>query len=138
MNITEIADLNLWLHTNVFDGGKFVGLKKRGLWYRPDAKGYTDRVEEAGRYTPEEAKKHEYKGGGAWDEPVTIHEFPAEDFTSPAGFTKLLKKCIEKSDGYHIQFNDRHVSWGKDGTHAYGDTIEIALMLFAKKLFSNE
>lgn len=54
----------------------FVGLKKRGLWYRPGGHGYTSCEREAGRYTREQAKQHEYPH----DEPVTIHEFSRLDY----------------------------------------------------------
>jgi predicted RNA-binding Zn-ribbon protein involved in translation (DUF1610 family) len=50
-------------------GRRCYVLRKRGLFYRPKACGYTDRVEEAGRYTFDEAKAHEYLR----DEPVTMH-----------------------------------------------------------------
>lgn len=56
-----------------------VGLKKRGLWYRPKACGYTGNASEAGRYTREEAKQHEY----IHDQPddVTIAELPTPPLT---------------------------------------------------------
>ena len=53
-----------------------VGLMKRGLWYRPEACGYTNCECEAGRFTLEEAKKHEY----LLDEPVTIHRFKTPNY----------------------------------------------------------
>lgn len=54
------------------------GLIKRGLWYRQKACGYTDRAEEAGRYTYEEALKHQYLKG---EEPVTIKSLPILPYT---------------------------------------------------------
>lgn len=48
-------------------------LRKRGLYYRPNAQGYTSCFGEAGRFTYEEAKKHEY----LYDEPVTMHHVAA-------------------------------------------------------------
>lgn len=50
-------------------GPRCYVLKKHGYFYRPKASGYTDRVEEAGRYTFAQAKTHEYPH----DEPVTMH-----------------------------------------------------------------
>jgi hypothetical protein len=44
-------------------------IRKRGYFYRTRAKGYTDRIEEAGRYTYAEAQRLEYPH----DEPVTKH-----------------------------------------------------------------
>lgn len=73
-----------------------VGLKKRGYWYRPNARGYTACECEAGRYTLEEAKKHEYKLG---DEPVTIHRF-----TTP-NYAESLDACREFMS--HIKDEER-------------------------------
>jgi hypothetical protein len=136
MTQLEISDLNDWIGRNLFDSHKFVGLKKRGLWYRPGAAGYTANPDEAGRYTLEEAKRHE----DLRDEPVTIHEFPVEDFESPAGFVKLLKKCCEKLGcEIHIEiYNKRWLVCGDSVPTTSDDTLELALILFAKKLFSNE
>lgn len=50
-------------------GRRCYVLRKRGLFYRAGAKGYTNRIEEAGRYSHEEAKRHEYP----YYEPVTMH-----------------------------------------------------------------
>ena len=66
----------------------FVGLKKRGYWYRPDACGYTSRENEAGRYTIEEAQEHAHPDG----DPVTIHRF-----TTP-NYAESLDACREFED----------------------------------------
>lgn len=50
-------------------GGRCYVLRKRGLFYRPNAAGYTSHIDEAGRYTKAEALKHVYPH----DEPVTMH-----------------------------------------------------------------
>lgn len=65
-------------------GPQLVGLKlkKRGLWYRPGAKGYTSCECKAGRYTMEQAKEHEYLHGDA-SERVTIVEFKPINYFSP-------------------------------------------------------
>ncbi len=73
---------------NLIGTPKFVGLKKRGLWYRPGASGYTPCESEAGRFTWEEARKHEYPH----DVPVTIHEFSPKDYASS------LDACREFED----------------------------------------
>lgn len=44
-------------------------LRKRGLFYRPGDRGYTGNINDAGRYTYEEAKQRVYPH----DEPVTMH-----------------------------------------------------------------
>jgi hypothetical protein len=46
-----------------------VVIKKRGFFYRPEWRGYTSYVEEAGRYDREVAKRHAAKTEG-----VTVHE----------------------------------------------------------------
>ena len=54
--------VNIW-------GRRCWVIRKRGLFYRPNDQGYTDRIEEAGRYTEWEAVRRVY----AWDEPITMH-----------------------------------------------------------------
>lgn len=60
-------------------------LKKRGLFYRPDAAGYTSRVEEAWRVDEATALQHVYPH----DEPVTMHEAP------PPNYAADLNACHE-------------------------------------------
>lgn len=81
-NNTKIAEL-IGFHNT-------VGLMKRGLWYRPNSCGYTDREEEAGRYALEEAKKHEY----LLYEPVTIHKFSTPKFNESLDACALFEKTI--------------------------------------------
>jgi len=50
-------------------GSKCYVLRKRGYFYRPNAAGYTNKIEEAGRFTFTEASQREYP----YDEPVTKH-----------------------------------------------------------------
>lgn len=52
-------------------------LLKRGLFWRPGDMGYTSRIEEAGRYTEEEARERAHDDG----EPVTMRL--ASEFTVP-------------------------------------------------------
>lgn len=54
---------------------------KRGLYYRPRAAGYTSKIEEAGIYTYQEAKRHEYVYPGIED-PVTIDKLPPLDYVN--------------------------------------------------------
>lgn len=51
-------------------------LKKRGYYYRTDAKGYTACQADAWRLTEEEANKHVYPH----DEPVTKHPVPVPNY----------------------------------------------------------
>lgn len=68
-----------------------VGLMKRYLWYRPDARGYTANESDAGRYTLEEAKKHAHLLG---EEPVTIHKFSTPKFNESLDACALFEKTI--------------------------------------------
>lgn len=56
---------------------KLVGLKKRGLWWRPNAHGYTYNESEAWRITEEEAKKYARPNGV---DSVTIERFHPIDY----------------------------------------------------------
>lgn len=46
-----------------------VVIRKRGYFYRPDWKGYTASIDEAGRYDRETAERHAANAEG-----VTVHE----------------------------------------------------------------
>lgn len=137
----ELRELDAWLHLNVCDGAAFVGLRKRGYWYRENAHGYTDRQSEAGKYTREQAKAHEYLRG---DEPVTIHEFDIPHYTTnPADAFEVLKRCAEKCEqmpridpiaGRWIWRNlDPHkLEWSE------AETLELAISEYARQLFTKE
>ncbi len=153
MNPQELRELDAWIDRELFDGGNLVGLKKRGLWYRPDAKGYTDRSAEAGRYTREEAKKHEYPH----DDPVTICELPIRPYTTdPAAAMLVLEKCGKETvngtefvccsfstpNSSTLDKNNGHWSVGRisgglwvSGEIGNATTLPHAICLFAKKLF---
>lgn len=68
---------------------RFV-LMKRGLYYRPDAHGYTDRIEEAWILSSEEADKHVYPH----DEPVTKHPAPLPAFGTDANAALQLAHAL--------------------------------------------
>jgi hypothetical protein len=68
-----------------------VGLKKRGLWYRLNACGYTSREEEAGRYTIAEAQEHAHPDG----EPVTIHKFSTPNYAESLYACREFEKMIQ-------------------------------------------
>lgn len=57
---------------------RFWLLKKHGLWWRPDSAGYTGNIDEAGRYTYDEAKRRECKHGHSDD--VTMHPAPIPNY----------------------------------------------------------
>ena len=84
---------------------RFVGLKKRGLWYRPGAKGYTSHESEAGRFTMGEAKEHEYPH----DEPVTIHQFSIPNYPEDLNACHEMETCV--SPQMASQFKDDYEMW---------------------------
>lgn len=152
MTPEETQKLNLWIDVNLFDGGKFVGVMKRGLWYRPDARGYTDNVDEAGRWTRGEANmlKSPKTDRALFpnEEPVTIHEFPVRDYTEPRLAMEVLRQCIQKQ--HHPNSRTKTVCFCTDtsGVQTYnaasdyastvvnGETLEISILKFAQKIFS--
>jgi hypothetical protein len=77
-----MRELDGWIDDRLFDGGKYVGLVKRGLWYRPDAHGYTGDESEAGRWLIGDAIKLTDPNA---DEPVTVKTLPIRHYsTDPA------------------------------------------------------
>lgn len=92
-----------------------VGLMKRYLWYRPDARGYTANESDAGRYTLEEAKDHEYLLG---EEPVTIHKFSTPKFNESLDACRLFELTldpVELSDyGARLRWIVTHTTEVKD------------------------
>lgn len=134
MTEKQLRELDAWIHRHVFEADLFVGLKKRDLWYRPDAKGYTDRQSEAGRYTRAEAKKHEYPH----DDPVTIHEFEPEHYTTDSDAAlEVLKKLIFADDIVLYETVNGEIGVRSDLSDLAesAPTVELAICLFAKKLF---
>lgn len=140
MSETELRELDAWIDRELFAGGKFVGLKKCGFWYRDGACGYTSAACDAGRFTPEEAKKREYLRG---EEPVTIHELPIPHYTtSPADAMRVLERCVDESPYGSVTIYKAGDEWlieCKDGEvfeSAQENTLPLAICLFARKLFS--
>ena len=65
---------------------------KRGMFYRPDAHGYTWSKREAWRLPLAEAKKHEYPKG---TDPVTLQKCPPRDFCGSHDAMAVAKKWIK-------------------------------------------
>ena len=138
MNDTELKELDQWIAKHVMGEKLMFGVKKRGMWYRPDAHGYTDRQSEAWRLTFDEAKKHEYLRGSA-DERVTVCEILTPRYsTEPAAAMQVLEKCGEKLGGaiVAIQRMDAPYEPGWVVNGSYAPTLPLAIALFAKQLFS--
>ena len=66
---------------------RFVGLQKRGYWWRPGDAGYTAHESEAGRYTMQKAKERERVRGD--DDDVIICKF------TPPNFCGSLDACAQ-------------------------------------------
>lgn len=142
MTPQEIRELDAWIAENVFNLGATVGLVKRGYFYRPNAQGYTALASEAGRFTLEEAKKHEWVKGEEDD--VTIVRWDAPRYSSdPAAAMEVLKRCLAVLEGYQVQIGGTYehyeVSSGNQLTESVvAGTIELAICRFSKvnaKLF---
>lgn len=58
----------------------------------------------------------------------------------PADAMEVLKKCATESSGYQIQIDYDKSGWavgrGGEGLHSTAETLELAIALFSKKLFS--
>lgn len=144
----QIGELHVWIDAwigiHLFNHGEMVGLMKRGLWYRPNSNGYTPFEREAGRYTREEAKAEAYHPPGAsTDEIVHIVEFSMPHYsTDPACSLEVLKKCAEKVNCHEIKLylreDDMWVVYSRDVSSGGQCTLELAIALFAKELYSRK
>lgn len=77
------------------DGPEMYGVMKRGLWYRENAKGYTDDTNKAWHLTKEEAEKHNYPH----DEPVRALLLPFRPYlTSYDAIIPVIEKIIINRD----------------------------------------
>lgn len=88
-------------------------LMRRGYFYRPRACGYTDKIEEAGRYSWEEAKEHVHDD----HEPVTMHL--ASDFEQDV----VVKHGVRADKSIWISVTKKDNGWKK---HAQCD-IDLPL-----------
>lgn len=98
------------------------GLKKRGLWYRPNAFGYTNREEEAGRYTIAEAHEHAHPDG----EPVTIHKFSTPNYAESLDACRAFERTLDvtESTEYAVQLR-RIVTRNAESEDKHPDTMRI-------------
>ncbi len=71
---------------------------KRGLYYRPDAAGYTSNPSEAWILPYAEAKRREYPH----DEPVTIHRAELPNYSDDLNLCAEMEKALtdEETDAY--------------------------------------
>jgi Phage ABA sandwich domain len=140
----ELREFNAWIAENVMGLPPEYVVMKRGLFYRPDDKGYTHKMSEAGRYTLEQAKEREYPH----DDPVTYKPWECSNYTTdPAAAMQVLKKCVEMRGEVKI-FKAGDGEWvcrkpigsGYNSTlHiATATTLELAICRFARKLFEKQ
>lgn len=66
-------------------------IMKHGLYYRPNAHGYTENIKEAWVVSEEEVNKHVYPHG---DQPVTKHRAPVPDYCND------LNACHQMEAGH--------------------------------------
>lgn len=91
-------ELDKWIHENLFEGDRYVGLRKHGLWYRPDAHGYTSLESEAGRYLIGDALKHTTEQSDDVEDAVTVKSFTTPRYTTGAAACGLVRKKLYDKD----------------------------------------
>jgi hypothetical protein len=136
MTSKELHELNVWIAEHVMNAKQFVGLKKHGYWYRPNACGYTDRESEAWHLTREEAKQHEYLLG---HEPVTICEFGIPFYSTDfSAAMQVLEKCYGELSICSCKTTTGFKFWLPNGFigAVESETLPLAICLLAKQLFS--
>jgi len=79
---------------------KLVGLKKRGLWWRPNAHGYTYNESEAWRITEEEAKKYARPNDV---DAVTVERFKLIDYCNDENaIAAVIGTFKPRPEHYHL------------------------------------
>lgn len=86
------TEINQAIEEALSGGDRWV-LVKRGLYYRPNAKGYTNHLSEAWIVTEAEADKHTYPH----DEPVTKHRVPPRNFYHDLNACAEMETCVPRS-----------------------------------------
>jgi hypothetical protein len=138
----ELRELNAWIHAALFDGGKYVGLVKRGMWYRANAAGYTNHEWEAGRYLIGDAILHTTSPD--CEDPVKVQSFSIPQYTTdPGAAMQVLEKCTETLPRSLEICKDGGQFWisrtdDDDTNGVMAETLPLAICLFAKKLFTTK
>lgn len=116
--------------------GQRYGIRKLGLWYRPEACGYTDRCNEAWSLPLEKAKEHESIHGEPDD--VTVRALPSPPYTTSldacrelveemrvAG-TKLIR--VSSIDGFTVQYWKLTLFWTCSIEASHPTSEELAII----------
>ncbi len=72
---------------------KWYAVEKAGWYYRPNARGYTNRIEEAGRYTKEDARRLLVRG-----EPMSIVRIPPPNYVADLNAMHEAEKLFEREE----------------------------------------
>ena len=95
-------------------------LMKRGMYYRPDAKGYTCNISEAWIVPESVADSCVYPH----DEPVTKHRAPLPDYTNDLNAMHEAEKTMTISQGAEFRLR---LAKNSDGYKAKFKTVEAAM-----------
>ncbi len=82
---------------------------KRGLYYRPNAKGYTGNIDEAWIVSEEEANKRVYPH----DEPVTKQRAPVKKYDECLNAMHEAEKCLKKNKPFWNTYR-KQLNWLMD------------------------
>jgi hypothetical protein len=80
---------------------------KRGLYYRPNAKGYTNRQEEAWIMTEAEADQETYP----YDEPVTKHRLPVPPYCTDLNAMHEAEKVLSGEQYHTFTLHVSNAGW---------------------------
>lgn len=130
------AELNECFAVEVANIPHYFTIMKRGLYYRPNANGYTARIEEAWKVEEAIADQHVYPH----DEPVTKHRLKRPPFSTDANAVlpwledcavKAVRQCGEEGfpDEWMVDvFNGAPMGYGTATAPTFARAACIALI----------
>jgi len=92
------------------EGGLYL-IRKRGMYYRPNAEGYTCEKARAGRFTLEQAISHSHPNG--LDGPRDGIDYMADDAPTPPTLSEDLRECLAGARDIMGRSADIVESWGR-------------------------
>lgn len=141
----DLRELDAWIAKHLFQYGDYVGLMKRGLWYRTAGAGYTSDEAQAGKYLIGDAIKQ--TTDPSLEDAVKVQSFSIPYYTADqeAAMT-VLERCAEErepikiyrrlvDDMWDISANASQERCERFVT-ATGETLPLAICRFAKALFA--